>query len=61
MLLITFYSFCSYISSDKFIIEPRGVNEQLVISRVSKDVTVQGNAEILLVTTMLSQLTFYLF
>ncbi|XP_037027285.1 phosphatidylinositol-3-phosphatase SAC1 [Bradysia coprophila] len=33
-----------YITPDKFIIEPRGVNEQLVISRVSKDITVQARA-----------------
>lgn len=52
MLLITFFYSHSYISPDKFIIEPRGVNEQLVISRISKDVTVQGNATIFSSTTI---------
>lgn len=46
-----FFFSCSYISPDKFIIEPRGVNEQLVISRVSKDVTIQGIAFVFLIAT----------
>lgn len=42
VVLMTLPYFHSYISAEKFIIEPRGVNEQLVISRVNKDVSLQG-------------------
>lgn len=50
--VVDYFYFFSYISPDKFIVEPRGVNEQLVISRVSKDVTVRGINAIFILTTI---------